>query len=62
VAGLLKEKGAGDIVVFAGGIIPSTDVEELRSQGVGAVFGPGTTIDQIVSFLRDACDKRHRID
>lgn len=51
VARLLQEKGAGDVILFAGGIIPTQDAVELQAQGVRAVFGPGTTVDQIVAFL-----------
>jgi len=54
VVRLLEAKGAGDIVVFAGGIVPAEDIPELEAQGVRAVFGPGTTVDQIVAFLEQA--------
>ena len=40
----LKEYGRGDIVVVAGGVIPSQDYEELKGKGVAAIFGPGTSI------------------
>ena len=48
---LLKEKGAGDIMVFGGGIIPPTDIEALSTGGVAKIFTPGTPISAIVSFL-----------
>jgi methylmalonyl-CoA mutase C-terminal domain/subunit len=50
---LLLEKGARDIMVFGGGIIPEEDIEDLTRQGVAAIFTPGTPISEIVSFLRD---------
>lgn len=53
VAELLQARGAGDIVVFAGGIIPAGDIPALHAAGVRAVFGPGTTVDQIVAFLKE---------
>jgi methylmalonyl-CoA mutase len=40
----LQEEGAGDIIVFAGGVIPAQDEEFLRWAGVGGIFGPGTPI------------------
>ncbi|MGD9728169.1 MAG: cobalamin B12-binding domain-containing protein [Nitrospiraceae bacterium] len=49
---LLKEQGAGDIVVFGGGIIPDDDVPRLKAAGVRALFRPGTPMDEIVEFLR----------
>ncbi len=52
VMDLLREQGAGDIRVIAGGIIPEEDVPFLKSKGVLAVFGPGTRIQEIVAFLR----------
>ncbi len=50
---LLKEKGAADIMVFGGGIIPEEDKEELYKQGCGKLFGPGTEIRQIVDYLKE---------
>jgi methylmalonyl-CoA mutase C-terminal domain/subunit len=51
VVDLLAEKGAEDIVVFGGGIIPDEDIPSLKQKGVAAIFGPGTTTKQIVAFL-----------
>ncbi len=49
---LLKEKGADDIMVFGGGIIPAEDIESLESSGVAKVFGPGTNTKEIIDFLQ----------
>ena len=49
----LKAKGATDVVVFGGGIIPETDMDRLKSAGVSGVFTPGTTLEQIVTWVRD---------
>jgi methylmalonyl-CoA mutase C-terminal domain/subunit len=49
---LLKNKGAGDIVVFGGGIIPDEDVPRLQAAGVRHIFGPGTPMASIVDFLK----------
>ena len=51
VVRLLKEKGAGDILVFGGGIIPEEDKQQLAEIGVGRLFGPGTEIREIVEYL-----------
>jgi methylmalonyl-CoA mutase C-terminal domain/subunit len=51
VVELLKEKGAEDIVVFGGGVIPADDIPFLQSQGIKKIFPPGTTIDEVVDFI-----------
>ncbi len=50
---LLKEKGAEDIVVFGGGIIPEEDIPALTKWGVKAVFAPGTSIEEAVKWVRE---------
>ena len=50
---LLREKGADDVVVFGGGIIPPEDVAALKALGVKELFTPGTTTQDIVRFVRD---------
>jgi methylmalonyl-CoA mutase C-terminal domain/subunit len=49
---LLKESGAEDILVVLGGTIPTEDAAFLKSQGVAAIFGPGTPLDATVEFIR----------
>ena len=49
---LLKEKGAEDIAVFGGGIIPEEDIPALKREGVKAVFAPGTPIEEAVKWVR----------
>lgn len=49
---LLKDNGMDDVVVFAGGIIPPEEEPEILKLGIGAVFGPGTTIEQTASYIR----------
>jgi methylmalonyl-CoA mutase C-terminal domain/subunit len=53
ILNLLKEQGAGDVVVVVGGTIPGEDVEELKSLGVAEVFTPGAPTAAIVDFLRE---------
>ncbi len=48
----LAERGADDIVVFGGGIVPKEDVASLEARGVGAIFTPGTQLDDIVAWIR----------
>ena len=55
---LLKEKGAGDVLVIGGGIIPEEDAEELRKMGVAAIFGPGTPTSAPIQFLKQHFEKR----
>ncbi|MFD3004881.1 cobalamin B12-binding domain-containing protein [Thermus tengchongensis] len=57
---LLEEQGASDILLFGGGIIPDEDVPKLKALGVAAVFGPGTSTQEIVDFLRQAVPERWR--
>jgi len=48
----LKEQGAGDIVLFGGGIIPDEDILALKTAGVKALFGPGAPMNEIVDFVK----------
>ncbi len=50
---LLREKGADDIAVFGGGIIPAEDITALKAMGVKEIFTPGTSTQDIVRFVRD---------
>jgi methylmalonyl-CoA mutase C-terminal domain/subunit len=50
----LRNRDAGDVLVVVGGTIPPDDAEELKAQGVAAVFGPGATTSEIVDFLSGA--------
>ena len=49
----LKKKGAEDIMVFGGGIIPEEDITELKRLGVAEIFPPGSPLQEIVDFLRE---------
>ena len=49
---LLREKGMSDCLVLVGGIVPQEDVSKLKQAGVAEVFLPGTSTEDIVSFLR----------
>lgn len=49
---LLKQRGVDDIVVFAGGIIPDDDIPALKALGIREIFTPGTSLAQIVEWVR----------
>ena len=51
---LLKEEGAHDIVVVAGGIIPEQDIPKLKAMGIREIFLPGTTTATAVNAIRQA--------
>ncbi|HEY5996265.1 MAG TPA: cobalamin B12-binding domain-containing protein [Candidatus Deferrimicrobiaceae bacterium] len=55
---LLKEKKMGDVVVFGGGIIPDDDIPKLKRKGVDRVFTPGTTLKDIVDYVRENVQPR----
>jgi methylmalonyl-CoA mutase C-terminal domain/subunit len=50
---LLREKRGGDILVIGGGIIPKKDIPVLKEAGMAGIFGPGTSIDEIVKFIKE---------
>jgi len=53
----LKEKNAGDIPVFGGGIIPIDDIPGLKKSGIREIFQPGTTIQDIVQFIEKIIER-----
>ncbi len=54
----LAERGADEVVIFGGGIIPAADSGRLRAAGVAALFGPGTPLAAITGWLRAELDRR----
>jgi methylmalonyl-CoA mutase, C-terminal domain len=50
---LLKERGAGEIAVFGGGIIPDDDAAKLKQMGVRQIFTPGASTEDIVKWVRE---------
>lgn len=55
VVNMLKEKGADDILVFGGGVIPEEDIPGLKAAGIAEVFTPGTPTSVTVEFLKERC-------
>jgi methylmalonyl-CoA mutase C-terminal domain/subunit len=54
----LHKNGMEDVVVFGGGVMPPQDAEELKTKGMQALFGPGTTTKEIVDFIQKAIKPR----
>ena len=50
---LLKEKGASDVLVFGGGIIPDEDIPGLKDAGVSEIFLPGTSTEDTIKFIKN---------
>jgi methylmalonyl-CoA mutase, C-terminal domain len=55
---LLKDQGAQDILVLAGGIIPDKDIEPLKALGIREIFLPGTPTQTLVDFIRNEVGTR----
>jgi methylmalonyl-CoA mutase C-terminal domain/subunit len=52
VVDLLKQNKMDDVILVLGGIIPDQDIDNLKKIGVSAIFQPGTSMDDIVQFIR----------
>ena len=55
----LKEKGADDVLVFGGGIIPDADIPKLKEMGAAAIFTPGSSMASITEWLQQALEARN---
>jgi methylmalonyl-CoA mutase, C-terminal domain len=60
VSALLRERGADDVLLFGGGIVPDQDLPALRELGVARVFTPGTSTQDVVEYLREAVPIKRR--
>jgi methylmalonyl-CoA mutase, C-terminal domain len=58
VVDLLRQRGAGEVLVFAGGIIPSEDIPVLKQKGIEEIFTPGAATTTIVDWLRQRLEER----
>lgn len=54
----LRQAGLDDVLIVAGGTIPETDIREVEALGVARVFGPGTSLQTIVTFIREHAPTR----
>ena len=52
VAALMKKKGLKKVLLVGGGIIPDKDVKKLQKKGVARLFGPGSSLQEIVEYIR----------
>jgi methylmalonyl-CoA mutase C-terminal domain/subunit len=50
---LLREEGRDDILITGGGIIPKEDMDALQRDGIGRLFGPGTSTSELVAYIRE---------
>lgn len=57
VVELLRSRGAGDVLVIGGGVIPHEDIGFLKDSGVAEVFTPGTPTGQVVEFIKRHVEK-----
>ncbi len=55
---LMRQKGLDDILLFGGGIIPAKDIEALKNMGVGELFTPGASTNDIVTYLKQSTRNR----
>ena len=55
---LLRKQGMDDVQVVLGGIIPDADIAGLKQLGVSAIFQPGTSMEEIVRFIREHAPSR----
>jgi methylmalonyl-CoA mutase C-terminal domain/subunit len=60
VKSLLDDAGRGDVLITGGGIIPPEDVEALRRQGIGELFGPGTPTTDLISYIQTWAAEQRR--
>lgn len=54
----MKKRGADDILLFGGGIIPDEDIEELEKMGVAKLFTPGAPTEDTINYLRKAVESK----
>ncbi|MGZ5291864.1 MAG: cobalamin B12-binding domain-containing protein [Actinomycetota bacterium] len=53
VAALLRDRGAADVLLFGGGIIPRDDIPKLADSGIERIFTPGASTGEIVAWLKE---------
>ncbi len=54
----LDKRGLDDVLVFGGGIVPQADIAALTADGVAGIFTPGSSMDEITTWLEAALDER----
>lgn len=61
VVEILRSRGAADVQVFGGGIIPSDDVPKLKEAGIVEIFTPGASTQQIVEWVQEHCGRAQKV-
>lgn len=56
----LRTRKLGEVLIFGGGVIPLEDIGTLKQQGVGEIFGPGSSLNEIAKWLELALDAREK--
>ncbi|GBL20263.1 pivalyl-CoA mutase small subunit [Acidimicrobiaceae bacterium] len=56
----LRARKLGEVLIFGGGVIPLEDIATLKQQGVGEIFGPGSSLGEIAKWLELALDAREK--
>ncbi len=59
---LMKEKGLDDVLLTGGGIIPPEDAEKLEAMGTGKIFGPGSSTQDIIQYIREWAESREQAE
>ncbi len=55
---LIRKKGGRNVLVIGGGIIPKKDIPKLQEAGISQIFGPGTPLEEIASYIKTTLEKR----
>ena len=58
---LMKESGIDEKLLTGGGIIPADDIEKLNKMGVGKLFGPGSSTQDAVQYVKDWAENKSKI-
>jgi methylmalonyl-CoA mutase C-terminal domain/subunit len=58
IISLLKKKGAMDILLIAGGIIPEKDIPRMKKIGIAQIFLPGSSTQDIVRWIEDHAQRK----
>lgn len=60
ILGIMKERGLDDVLLTGGGIIPEEDLKQLKQMGVGELFTPGTSTQNVIAFINEWCASHPR--
>ncbi len=60
VKAMMNDEGLDDVLLTGGGIIPEVDMKTLAKKGVGKLFGPGTSVNETISYITDWVNEHRR--